>query len=696
MHGLERLLRPSFIRNEIGCLRINEEFGKVIMAVGYPRTIREGWLDKIICSEGSFDLSMHITPSGIDSVITRLNQELVKQEADLLSAQMKGIVNPSLRIQQQDTLKVLERLQKGEEKLFSLSLYLNARAGSMEKLELLCRKIFSELNSIMIIPKLPLMRMQEGLKSILPLQDDRLGVSREITSDALSACFPFTTAFYSPDCDGVMLGFNRASGVPIILDAYSLPNHNGLILGTSGGGKSVTAKLFIMRNLMRGVRTIIVDPQGEYVRLCEKYGGQLIALGPKGQCAINPFDLMGMQPDEKIPSLLEFLKILLGGISEEQEIFLANTLPKIYAKAQNPTLSNLYSEIILAKKSQKARPAPHLEALESRMRPFIAGPFSFLNAQTKISVDGHLACFDISAAPEQLKPAIMFLAMDFVYIAMKNSPQKKLLVIDEAWSLLRFGKSAEHIFALVKTARKFGLSVVIITQEAEDLLSSPAGKTILANTAWKFFARQEASIIEELGSKFRLNPDEKSLLLTAAPGEGLLFCLNDHIPLRVVPSPGEYELVTTSPDEVRKFAQKSPHEDMRMCTGGQLQNPEKASAKRAQSLALIRLAEAQVRKYTDSVSQLRGVGFAGLVFFGPAGSDEDEPDCYAIAAPCGNEDPDFGTIQASAPSKPDLASRKYRQIFLLCEASAQPTGKAGSLVPVTAQGLAQKLNDIFE
>lgn len=627
MTTLREILKPSFVKNDFDCFQLSEELSRTIMAVGYPRTIKEGWLNKIICSTENFDISMHITPSSIGSMLTRLNQELVKQEADLLAAQMNGIVNPSLKIQRDDTLKVLERLQKGEEKLFKLSLYLNARAPTKEKLELLTKKIFSELNSIMIIPKIPFMKMQDAVKSVFPLREDRLRVTREMTSDALSACFPFTTAFFDPDSEGIMLGFNRESRVPIIIEPYALPNHNGIILGTSGGGKSFTAKLFIARNIMRGIKTMIVDPQGEYSPLVKKFGGMVIEVNQKSKSTINPLDTMGSEVDEKIPSLLELFDILLGGLSEEQKIILAETLPRAYERKvikkqksgafprEQPLLSDVMKEISTAKKGSTLQSKKQFEALEAKIRPFVKGQFSFLNRQTSVEIKDDFVCFDISSAPEKLKPALIFLSMDFVHRKMRENRERKLLVIDEAWSLLKRGENAEQVFELIKTSRKFGLSVVIITQEVEDLVTTSAGKTILANTAWKFLARQEAAVIDELTKKFRLNTEEKNLLLTATPGEGLLFSMNDHLPLRVVASPHEYELITTKPEEMKKaFGQtQEATEKMRH----ELEPKHRAT---------MNIIASEIRAYTDNLSLCNDNGLD--IIFKPGG--EDNTDFYGV------------------------------------------------------------------
>lgn len=561
---LPELIKPSYLKNEFDCIKVNNNYNRVITAIGYPRIIREGWLNAIVSSEGDFDLSMFIEPAEIGSIMTSLNRELVKQKSDMMASEMKGIVNPSLKVQYDDTYNTLARLQTGEEKLFNFSLYVNARAKTRKKLELLSRKIESELNAMMIIPKTPYLKMQQALQSIIPIGNDKLRIQRNIPSNALSACFPFTSSFLNLQEGGVVFGLNKDNNIPIILDVYRLQNYSGLILGTSGGGKSFFVKLYILRNLLRNVRTIIIDPQGEYAELCRTYGGQLVEISQESETIINPLDLMDRDFGDKMLSLMDLFKIMCGELTEVQHNILDRALLKVYYEKgikpkdkstwqkESPMLKDLYRVLNEEGKHVSRIEKMTYDALINRLRIYAEGSFSFLNRQTNLDLQKNLICFNIVEMPEQVKPVMMFLILDFVHKKMQKDRERKLLVVDEAWTLLRYGKHANYLFELIKTARKFGLGMAIITQEVNDLLSSKAGKTILANTAWKLLLRQEPTVIRELADKFNLNQEEQNFILTADTGEGLLFAMNDRIPIKIVSSEKEYEIITTNPDELRK------------------------------------------------------------------------------------------------------------------------------------------------
>lgn len=566
---LSELVKPSYVKNNFDSIKINSTHNRVVAAVGYPRVIKEGWLNSIVSAEGDFDLSLFIEPSQIEGLLNDLNRELVKQKSDMMAAELKGIVNPSLKVQYDDTYKTLERLQTGEEKLFNFSLYANARAKSKKKLELATRKIESELNAMMIIPKTPFLKMLPAIQSIIPIGQDKLRIQRNIPSNALAACFPFTSSFLNLQEGGIMFGLNKDNNIPIILDVYKLQNYSGLVLGTSGGGKSFFVKLYILRNLLQSVKTTIIDPQGEYVELCKTYGGQLVEISQESDTIINPLDLMDRDFGDKMLSLMGLFKIMCGELTEPQKNILDRALLKVYAEhgilpkdkstwnKEPPVLKDLYDALAEEKSYASKVEKMTYDALLNRISIYAVGSFSFLNKKTNLDLKNNLICFNIANMPSQVKPVMMFLILDFIHKKMQCDRERKLLVIDEAWALLRYGEQANYLFEMIKTARKFGLGLVIITQEVNDLLARRAGKTILANCAWKLLLRQEPTVIKEITEKFNLNQEEQNFILTADKGEGVLFAMNDHIPIKIVSSEKEYEVITTNPDELRKKQEKT-------------------------------------------------------------------------------------------------------------------------------------------
>ena len=565
--SLYNIIAPEEIVNSKDHIKVNEYYNRVVSAVGYPRIVEEGFLDKIVTAAGNFDLSIHIEPFPIDTTLVMLNKEIQKQRADLFAAELKHSFQPSLEIQYQDTRAVLNSIQKGEEKLFNVSLYINVKAKDLKELDILTKQIQSQLNSILIVPKVAKYRMAHGLRSVLPFGINELGIRRNITTQALSAFFPFTSPFLILEKGGVFLGLNK-NKLPIIKDIFSLSNANGAILATSGSGKSYTGKLIISRYLMSGTKVIVIDPQSEYTKLTEKYGGSVITLSRDSDTMINPLDLLGHTYVEKRLALLDMFKVMFGDLSEVQKAILDRAISKTYERRgigehtytdkAPPILGDLYRELEFMSQKTSVYERTTYIALLNRLRMYIDGVFSFLNRETKINVKSNFVTFNIGNLPKQVKPLMMFLILEYAYTTMILDRERKLLVIDEAWSMLQGADEEGFIFEVVKTCRKFNLGLLLITQDVADLLGSKAGRAVLANSSYTMLLRQKAAIIDSVADVFHLSFAEREHLLTANVGEGLLMMENDHQEIKIIASPEEHNLITTKPDELLSLEANIP------------------------------------------------------------------------------------------------------------------------------------------
>jgi hypothetical protein len=553
-------LLPEKVVNSTDYAEIDGVFHRIVYAYGYPRMVESGFLDKLVSCSGNFDLSLHIEPCSVENTLIMLNKELQKQRSDLYAAQIKHQLNPSLEIKYADTHRILEELQKGTERLFNISLYIDCKANSLGSLNLLTRKIESELNSLLIIPRQANFRMIQGFKSCMPFAKDELKIKRNITTSALSAFFPFTSSFFKFDETGVWLGSNK-NGIPIIRDIFKLSNANGICLATSGSGKSYMAKLLISRYLLSGVKVLVIDPQSEYTRLVDKFEGQRINLSADSETMINPLDLMGHEYNEKRLALMDLMPVMLGDLSEPQKSFLDIAITRAYdAKGITkdsktwgelpPILGDLVNVLIRMEKGATSFEKASIRSLINRLNMYVNGVFSFLNKQTSLDFDNNFVCFDIGNLPKQVKPAVMFLVLDYIYTKMRRSLDRKLLVIDEAWSLLSRTEDASYILEIVKTCRKFNMGLFLINQEVENMLDSQAGRSVLANTSYTLLLRQKPAMIRSVQNVFHLSEAEKVLLLTARPGEGLLLMENEHSEINITASKKEHEIITTNADEL--------------------------------------------------------------------------------------------------------------------------------------------------
>src|SRR3989344_4352665 len=549
--------------NELVNKFLTKEDTLIISAHGYPRVVEAGFLDRLISSVGNFDISIHIHPESIESTMIMLNKELQKQRADLYASEIKGILNPALEIKYNDTRKLLENLQKGNDKLFDVSLYVNVKADNLKELNLLSKKVESELNSILIIPNVPMFKMLQGYKSIVPVSEDALSIRRNITTYSLSAFFPFTSPFLQLDNTGVWLGLNR-NNIPIIRDIFKLSNSNGIILASSGSGKSYFAKLLIARYLLNNTKVMIIDPQGEYKNLVNVFHGELIELSRTSKTMINPLDLMGHDYSEKRLSLMDLMPVILGELTEPQKSFIDRALTESYQRKginedpstwdnEPPILADILEILKSYEKKAITLEKSTIRSLINRLSMYVEGVFSFMNRHTNINFQNNFVCFDLGNMPKQVKPVMMFLILDYVYMKMKSGLERKLLLIDEAWSLLSRTEDASYIFEIVKTCRKFNLGLLLINQEVEGMLNSDAGKSVLANSSYTLLMRQKPAVIKQVDEVFNLSKLEKHALLTASVGEGLLLIEDEHSEIKVVASEEEHKLITTNPDEINSL-----------------------------------------------------------------------------------------------------------------------------------------------
>ncbi|MBU0894257.1 MAG: ATP-binding protein [Nanoarchaeota archaeon] len=554
---------PNQVVNNPSSIEINEKLNRTIHVHGYPRMVESGFLDRIISSLGEFDLSLHIEPCSLEGTMILLNKEIQKQRADLYAAKIKNQLNPSLEIKYKDTLKILENLQKGNEKLFNISLYVNCKANTKKELDFITKKVQSELNSILIIPKESTFSMLQGVKSCLPLIENTLKVKRNIPTKALSAFFPFTSSFFKFDKTGVFFGLNKNS-IPIIRDVFKLSNANGVCLASSGAGKSYMAKLFISRYVLNGTKTMIIDPQGEYKSLVKQFKGQIVDLGRDSDTMINPLDLMGHSYPEKRLALMDIMPIMLGDLTEPQKSFMDKALTEAYERKnifmddpetwgnQPPILEDVLINLKKIEKEVSSMEKMILRSIINRLDMYVSGVFSFLNKRTNINFSNNFVSFDIGNLPKQVKPTMMFLILEYVYSKMRENLERKLLVIDEAWSLLGKTNEASYIFEIVKTCRKYNLGLFLINQEVEDMLNSKAGKSVLANSSYTILLKQKPSVMDAIQKTFYLSNTERNTLLTSLVGEGIIIMEDEHSNLKVIASKQEHELITTNADELLK------------------------------------------------------------------------------------------------------------------------------------------------
>ncbi|MDP1759997.1 MAG: ATP-binding protein, partial [Candidatus Woesebacteria bacterium] len=427
-------------------------------------------------------------------------------------------------------------------------------ANTTDELNNVTKQIESMLGSLLIIAKHATLDQRLGFLSTIPGGQDRLAITRNMDTTSVATTFPFTSAELSSD-KGVLYGVNSQNESFIIFDRFSLENANFTILASSGAGKSYFVKTEAVRSLMIGIEVIILDPEAEYKQLCDAVDGQYISFSYNSTSKINPFDLAQIQEEGenqlglKVLSLHSLFAIIMGEITPIQEALLDRAIIMAYkAKGitndpatqtkEPPLIEDLYKTLI-------GMEVPEALDLAARLEKFVRGSFiGIFDKQTNINLNNPFTVFSVKDMQDALRPIAMFMILDYIWTRVKRDIKRRILIVEEAWQMMKYPDTAQFLWSVVKRARKYHLGLTTITQDIEDFLSQDIGKAIVTNSALRLLLKQSPAAIDRVGEVFYLSQGEKQLLLAANIGEGIFFAGQHHAPIRVVASEAEHKLIT--------------------------------------------------------------------------------------------------------------------------------------------------------
>lgn len=561
--GLLDIIAPQSLEVDFTYIKIDDIYFRTLFIAGYPRFVSPGWLEPIVNFDSSLDISFNIYPIEGKSVLDDLRRKIAEMEAEIATDLQRGkIVDPSTQAKLEDARVLQEQLVKGSERFFEFSFYITIPASSLEELNHLTRQVESTLGSLLIVAKRATLDMEKGFLSTTPFGRDSLAITRDMDTTSLATTFPLTSAELSSD-KGILYGINSQNESFIIFDRFSLENSNMCIFGTSGGGKSYFVKLEALRSLMLGTEVVIIDPESEYQALAEAVGGEFVSFSFNSPSKINPFDLAPIHEEGenqlglKILTLHSLFKVIMGQLNATQEALLDRALVATYrAKGitqdpstqdkEPPLMEDLYKILI-------GMETPEAKDLAARIEKFVRGSFvGIFDQQTNIKLKNPFLVFSVKDLQEALRPIAMFIILDFIWTRIRKDLKRRLLIVDEAWHMMKYQDSAQFLWSVVKRARKYFLGLTTITQDVEDFLAQDIGKAIVTNSALRLLLKQSPAAIDKIGETFYLSQGEKQLLMGANIGEGIFFAGPHHAPIKVVASTEEHQLITTRPQETNQ------------------------------------------------------------------------------------------------------------------------------------------------
>jgi len=552
---------PKVVKINPNYLKINNKFVKTFFILNYPRYLASGWLNPIINLTELMDIAIHITPIDTNIALKNLTRKSALLNAAISEKIEKGLVrDPILETALMDTEALRDTLQQTREKLFSISLYGAIYADSLEELRKLEYKIISTFERCLVTVKVPMFEQVKLWRSVAPLAQNLINVTFAMNTNPSSTFFPFISSDLTSD-EGIMYGLNLHNNSLVIFDRFNLENHNSVIFARSGSGKSYAAKLELLRSIMNGIDVIIIDPENEYQSLSDAVGGETFKISLTSKYSINPFDIPVVPEGENesevlqshIASLTGLIRLMVGAMTPAEEGVLDRSINEAYA----------LRDIVPGRNFTGTEP-PLLEDLENillnmdggkdlahRLYRFTKGSYAgLINRQTSVNIKNRVIVFSIRDLEEELRPIIMYIVLNYVWNIVRSKLKRRILVVDEAWLMMKYPDSASFLFSLVRRARKYYLGITTITQDVEDFLSSPYGRPVITNSALQFLLKQSPATIETVAKAFSLTDVEKNYLLDVGVGQGLVIIGQKHAGIQIASSYFEHQIITTNPEEI--------------------------------------------------------------------------------------------------------------------------------------------------
>jgi len=580
--ALRDFIAPSSVEFFGNYFQLGTRFARTYYVYGYPRQIFTGWLSGMVNLDEVMDMSIYIYPVESQVVLENLRKKVTQLEAGIQIDTEKGRVrDPAKQAAILDAEEMRDKLQVGEERFFRFGLYFTIYGGSVEELEFVSHKVESMLGQQLVYSKPATSQQEQAMNTVVPQMVDQLQIRRNMSTGAISTSFPFTSADLTQE-NGILYGINMHNSGLVIFDRFKLENGNSVVFAKSGAGKSFAVKLEALRSLMMGTEIIIIDPENEYERMCDAVGGAYVRLSLNSTTRINPFDLPRVVDTEEADNALRsnlitlhgLLRLMMGGaqtqmlgsqasivpaLSPSEEADLDAALITTYEKAGitqdplthgsiPPTISDLYDTLL-----HMGGNGPQLA---QRLRKYTAGTFAgIFSQQSNIDINNPMVVFNVRDLEDELRPVAMYIVLNYIWNKTKSDQRKRIMIVDEAWQLMKYEDSANFLFSLAKRARKYNLGITTITQDVEDFMGSRMGRAIVANASMQLLLKQSPSAIDVLTDVFKLTSEERNRLGQFPVGQGLFFAGQNHVHIQVVASEQETMLITTNPSQVQAIKQ---------------------------------------------------------------------------------------------------------------------------------------------
>lgn len=559
------IIAPSALKITPREMNLGDKLVRTFYVISYPRFLTDSWFAPIINLDKQFDVSIFVHPIDTATVLRKFQKKVAEIQSQIMTREEKGLVrDPVLDTAYRDIEDLRDKLQQAQERVFEVGLYISVYGTDQEELDKTESEIRSILDAKLVYVKPALFQQEQGFKSVIPTGKDMLEVSSKMNSSPLSSMFPFMSFDLTSD-RGILYGINRHNASLILFDRFSLENYNSVTFAKSGSGKSYATKLEILRSLMFDAEVIVIDPENEYEYLANAVGGRFFSISLSSDHHINPFDLPAAREDESpadilrsnIINLVGLFRLMLGGLSPEEDGIIDRAITETYAlkdingtsdfsTMEPPLLSDF--ELVLAGMEGS-------ESLVQRLSKYTKGTWAgFINRPTNVDINKKCVVFSIRDMEDELKPIAMYIVTHYIWNSVRKELKKRLLVVDEAWWMMKNDDTASFLYSLAKRGRKYYLGLATITQDVEDFLKSPYGLPMLTNSSIQLLLKQSPTAIDSVQKTFNLTEEEKFLLLESDVGEGIFFAGLKHVAIKIISSYTEDQIITSDPSQLLAIA----------------------------------------------------------------------------------------------------------------------------------------------
>ena len=593
-------------------LKVGEHYVRNYVMQGYPSFVRVGWLDSLYNYSGNLDTTLLVEPSDDRASIEQLTKQITALQAQYEQEAREG--KTSNLIAYSDKISALEeqrrKIELNYESMYNVGIFANLNSKDLEDLNKRAEILEADLKGRRANFLPTNYRMLTGFQTALPLDYNFFKEKlRNFTTGSLVACMPFIRGEICHP-DGVYIGMNEYTGNNVMIDFYdkhSVNNTNISIFGRAGSGKTFFTSLLTMRSCLKGIRSAIIDPEGEYSGIARVMGGVVIDMAADSRTMINPFEVSEEEEldndgkptgrthinlQEKYGDLVDLICICANDIDQEQKSLISSVIIKLYQKfgitedpdslydktkmsfdgaisttgapKRQPQFSDFY-QLLSDEIQERIQKDPNdpgtvaLRRMHNKLGMFCkGGAYPLLDCQSTINVkaiqEAPIVSFNVSKLEEgTLRPIGMYIAMSYVWdkIVKRNYSIKKRVIVDEAWMMLNENYAGHEYTAsfLEKCARRIrkrNAGLCVASQNFIEFANCSQGQAVLMNTAVKMFLKQNETDIDALQEKFKISDGERNFLLTSKTGEVLIKTDTDSAICMVSPFESETRIIHNS------------------------------------------------------------------------------------------------------------------------------------------------------